>query len=64
MPYKDISVKVNCPVMDKIETVYFYSFDGKTYRFNGCENQSGAAACKRCEIVETEKFKERHPLTL
>jgi len=62
MPYSDIPVKVNCPVMHGIETIYFISFDGINYAFNGCENHSSAAACQRCKVVESEKFKALHPV--
>lgn len=61
MPYKDYSVKVNCPVTNRIETAYFISTAAGVCVFNGCDSMSGAPACKRCKTVECEKFKAAHP---
>lgn len=58
--YKDYPVPVNCPVMQRIETVYFVSFGGE-FTFNGCDQANGSSTCKRCREAETLKFKQAHP---
>lgn len=61
-PYKKFSVC--CPSSPRTQTVYFnlcLSQDGPGYCFNGCDDLSGAQACKDCRRRTERLFRLEYP---
>ena len=54
-------IKTYCPITKKTETVYFNRFGPGAYQFNGCEEHSGAEACKECHLRHWEEMTSKYP---